>query len=1076
MSLLHRVFRRALSGLGLTATCVVAANGCGRGDGPATPTPSANAIERVEVVPARVDLQVGEARRLSVIALDVRGAPVAAPTVTWASEATGIASVSAGGEVTGVAPGSTRITAAIGTRRASTMVVVTGTPVRRVQFQLQVVADSGIEGTPRTGVLTVDSGTSVPYDYRLRSGFERLRVRRDTQTVEAAGRLLVDKPMRLMVTAYRTLPIPAPAQPLVANAQSALRAAQPAAAAAEYIAQAVRFLRTSDTAGLSVLEGVRREATRGWSRAALDSARRRLNASLSGGRSVHGAPTVANNRLTAYYINGIFADPVAQWNNTASLAELAEPMGITTASLLNPSWKQESPTPFLDCLLDSQDGRQWFLSLLNALACNTVVQDVAEARAQIDAITAGAQSGDPFVTTLRETLEQNLDVTRGVVLVAHSQGNMMVQEALRALEQRVPSSALPAAGRCVVVLSIAAPLSDSWPAAFPVRGIIAAGAESKDLLLLHPNLNRFPTIASERTAELDAWLRLGAWRLDERLRLAPYIAGFFLHSMATYLGTPATRRWIETRLQLAATELESGCRDIVRPSATQLTLAVGSTSATLTATRQTPTGRAVPTAEFAWRSLNPAIVQIQSATPLRLVGVSPGTTQVEVTSGRGSALIDVRVTALTVPTVTLTGPTTPVPTGSTFTLSWSSTGAQSCAAPWTTSTATTGSQTLTAGTPTTYTMTCTGAGGTGTASVAVAVSTPPAGTGVRSIAGGSLHTCAVTTDGRGWCWGSNQMYQSGGDGLIVPDFLTPRALSTAVRFSHMTAGFWHGCGLATDGAPWCWGAGTAFTANGNPTNSAFPTAVRGGRRFASLSVGSHFDSCGIELSGATWCWGFTASQFGTTPVSRSTSIAFTTVDVGDAASCGIDTEGRAFCWGTNGFGNLGDGGRSPSSSIPVAVDGSERFRSIGTGRLHTCAISRAGQAFCWGTNVRGELGGGGNDGPMTRVNSPRAVSTPLRFSSITVGLSHNCALTNTGEAMCWGDNSEGQLGIGVGGDRAVPTAVVGGLRFRELSAGNSHTCGVDLDGAVWCWGDNASGQLGDGTRADRAEPVRVRFP
>ncbi len=1059
----------------LTALCVVATNGCGGGDGPATPTVASITVERLELVPAQVDLQVGEARQLSVIALDARGASVAAPMVTWASEAAGIASVSTGGEVTAIAPGSTRITAAVGTRRASATVVVTGPPARRAQFQLLVVADSGIEGTPRTGVLTVDSGTSVPYDYRLRSGFERLRVRRDTQTVAAAGRLVVDRPMQLSAVAYRAFPLPTSSQPLLANAQSALRAAQPAAAAAEYIAQAVNFLRTADTAGLSVLEGVRREATRDWSRAALDSARHRLNASW-GARIVYGAPATANNRIAAYYINGVFADPVDQWNNTASLAALAEPIGITTASLLNPSWKQETPTPFLDCLLDSQDGRQRLLGIWNAIACNKYVQDLSEARAQIDAITVGAQSGDPFVTTVRETLEQNLDATRGVVLVAHSQGNMMVQEALRQLEQRVPPSALSATARCVLVLSVAAPLSDGWPSAFTVRGIIAAGAESKDVLLLHPNRNRFPTIASERTTELDTWIRLGAGPFGIPAPLDLIVAGFWLHPMATYLGAPATRRWLETRLQLAATELESGCRDIVRPSATQLTLVVGGTSPALTATRQTPTGRAVPTAEFAWRSLNPAIVQVQSATPLRLLGVSPGTTQVEVTSGRGSALIDVRVTALTVPTVTLTGPTTPVPAGSTFTLSWSSTGAQSCAAPWTTSAATAGSQTLTAGTSTTYTMSCIGAGGTGTASLTITVSAAPAGAGVRSIAGGASHTCAVTSDGRGWCWGSNLLSQSGGDGLIPPDFLNPRPLSTSVRFSQVTAGLSHGCGLATDGTPWCWGGGTSFNAIGNPSTDAVPTALRGGRRFASLSVGSYVDSCGIESSGATWCWGFSHSQFGSTPVSRSSTIAFASVDVGDVASCGIDTDGRGYCWGLNAGGNFGDGGRTPFSAIPVAVDGPERFRSIGAGQTHTCAIARTGQAFCWGANLQGELGGGSSDGLGARVTVPRALVTPLRFSSIAVGKSHNCALSTTGEAYCWGSNSHGQLGIGVGGDRNVVTAVVGGLRFRELVAGYDHTCGVDLGGAAWCWGRNSSGQLGDGTRADRAEPVRVRFP
>ncbi len=77
------------------------------------------------------------------------------------------------------------------------------------------------------------------------------------------------------------------------------------------------------------------------------------------------------------------------------------------------------------------------------------------------------------------------------------------------------------------------------------------------------------------------------------------------------------------------------------------------------------------------------------------------------------------------PTATLGADPASILTGASSTLSWSSTGADSCSAPWTASTAASGSQIVTPGAPMAYDIICTGAGGTVSASVTVTVSTTP---------------------------------------------------------------------------------------------------------------------------------------------------------------------------------------------------------------------------------------------------------------------------------------------------------------------------------------------------------------
>jgi alpha-tubulin suppressor-like RCC1 family protein len=105
---------------------------------------------------------------------------------------------------------------------------------------------------------------------------------------------------------------------------------------------------------------------------------------------------------------------------------------------------------------------------------------------------------------------------------------------------------------------------------------------------------------------------------------------------------------------------------------------------------------------------------------------------------------------------------------------------------------------------------------------------------------------------------------------------------------------------------------------------------------------------------------------------------------------------------------------------------------------------------------------------------PLRASVAVTLVSLAAGGEHTCGLTAAGAAYCWGSNSHGQLGNGsIGGANSVAAAVGGGLTFVVLSAGGSHTCGVTPDGSIYCWGSNASGQVGDGTLIDRGTPVRV---
>ncbi len=131
---------------------------------------------------------------------------------------------------------------------------------------------------------------------------------------------------------------------------------------------------------------------------------------------------------------------------------------------------------------------------------------------------------------------------------------------------------------------------------------------------------------------------------------------------------------------------------------------------------------------------------------------------------------------------------------------------------------------------------------------------------------------------------------------------------------------------------------------------------------------------------------------------------------------------------------------------------------VSAGNDHTCALNSQGVVKCWGSGVLGQLGTGSTTSSLTPVT---VTALPPRIASIVTGDSHTCALTETGGVKCWGNNANGQLGIGSTVQQSLPTDVPGLTSGVTLiAAGDNHTCAVLGAGGVKCWGWGTSGQLG----------------
>lgn len=149
--------------------------------------------------------------------------------------------------------------------------------------------------------------------------------------------------------------------------------------------------------------------------------------------------------------------------------------------------------------------------------------------------------------------------------------------------------------------------------------------------------------------------------------------------------------------------------------------------------------------------------------------------------------------------------------------------------------------------------------------------------------------------------------------------------------------------------------------------------------------------------------------------------------------------------------------------------------AVTAGGLHTCALTTANGVMCWGDNTDGQLG----DGTTMQRLKPVAVSgLPSGVAAIAAGSNHTCALLTTGGVKCWGYNRYGQLGNGTatGATEPNPTPVdVSGLQSGvvAIAAGGAHTCALLDTGGVKCWGWNRRGQIGDGQDCSMSQCRRL---
>ncbi len=342
------------------------------------------------------------------------------------------------------------------------------------------------------------------------------------------------------------------------------------------------------------------------------------------------------------------------------------------------------------------------------------------------------------------------------------------------------------------------------------------------------------------------------------------------------------------------------------------------------------------------------------------------------------------------------------------------------------------------------------------------------------------HTCARRGDGTLWCWGGN-FYGALGNGGNLNATLPIQTVAAGTSIKGVTVGYEHTCAWSTDGSLSCWG----WNADGQlgdatQVSKSLPVKITVlGSTVADAA--SHFKhTCARKSDGTLWCWGF--NQYGQigdgtalqrlAPVQVSSlGAAATQVVAGFYHTCALKTDGTLWCWGRNHVGQLGDG-TTVDNYLPVHVSSlGNSVIQIAAGADHVCARKTDGTLWCWGANLHGQLGNGGNANQSFPI---QVSSLGASVVQVAAGWDATCARKTDSSTWCWGSNSEGQVGDGTTVDKVSPTNVSKlGTTAVDLVAGVQNACAAEANGTLWCWGANDGGQVGDGdnTKTPKLAPA-----
>ena len=261
------------------------------------------------------------------------------------------------------------------------------------------------------------------------------------------------------------------------------------------------------------------------------------------------------------------------------------------------------------------------------------------------------------------------------------------------------------------------------------------------------------------------------------------------------------------------------------------------------------------------------------------------------------------------------------------------------------------------------------------------------------------HSCALDTDGAVWCW----------KGYSAPVKVDGIGNATSIATDDNRT-----CVVTADGEVWCWGSVTLLlrdlTEPGEriPSKTEVPVRIPWATDAVEVVLGPT-RGCVRSGDGTHRCWGWRRPTF-------IDAVGLSSISLTTFGGCGL-LEGAVSCWS---FPSMGE----TQERLAVATAGAWKdVVHLDTSRADACVVHGDGTVGCVQVNLLRAPDGVPDLIPVPGLDG---------VVSLDQGGYHLCALTDTGDVWCWGDNKKGQLGVGAEStafvEKSVRPVVIEGLR------------------------------------------------
>lgn len=321
--------------------------------------------------------------------------------------------------------------------------------------------------------------------------------------------------------------------------------------------------------------------------------------------------------------------------------------------------------------------------------------------------------------------------------------------------------------------------------------------------------------------------------------------------------------------------------------------------------------------------------------------------------------------------------------------------------------------------------------------------------------------------------------------LGIPDLnlaRMPRAVSLPEEIYMIACGTMHTLALSTEGKVYSWGCNDDG-ALGRSGIENIPGIVTGVHCINKLDAG---DSHSVAISDKlklVYTWGTYRNSDGNMALANKFPVEITkfqkSVKIADVVCGGNHTlvlvDGKVYAWGDSEFGQIGRQPRSRksvASSLTLESIGAKFATAIFSGRNHS--FYRAyDKIYGWGLNNYGQLG----DGTTKNTCAPHEILPLSSYSIIDMkgGENHTIALTSNGELLSWGRNDDFQLGLNCTTDFTSPQIIPFSGNITQLISGSHFNFVLTDKKRVYSWGYGDNYVLMNGKEKNMSMPTLLAW-